>query len=115
MEAQLKPQVLDAFDAIAKHYKKLQKTQEERLQAALVHQDIDAKKDKAYQKLKHEMVGLMEAVHLNNGRIEFLVENIYGLNKRLMILEGRDRKNVVAGKSRQVRVDLGSGRKHTKK
>jgi len=89
MEAQLKPQVLEALDAIAKHYKKLQKTQEERLQAALVHQDIDARKDKAYQKLKHEMVGLMEAVHLNNGRIEFLVENMYSLNKRLMMLEGK--------------------------
>ncbi|WP_341701844.1 RNA polymerase sigma factor RpoD [Ferrovibrio sp.] len=89
MEAQLKPQVLEALDAIAKHYKKLQKTQEERLQAALVHQDIDAKKDKAYQKLKHEMVGLMEAVHLNNSRIEFLVENMYSLNKRLMMQEGK--------------------------
>src|SRR5690606_15431164 len=70
MEAQLKPQVLEAFDAIAKHYKKLQKTQEERLQAALVHADVDAKKDKAYAKLKQEMVRLMESVHLNNSRIE---------------------------------------------
>src|SRR5690606_21310275 len=68
MEAQLKPQVLEAFDAIAKHYKKLQKTQEERLQAALVHADVDAKKDKAYAKLKQEMVRLMESVHLNNSR-----------------------------------------------
>jgi RNA polymerase primary sigma factor len=89
MEAQLKPQVLEAFDAIAKHYKKLQKTHEERLQAALVHADIDAKKDKSYLKLKHEMVRLMESVHLNNTRIEMLVENMYGLNKRLMMLEGR--------------------------
>ncbi|WP_341894799.1 RNA polymerase sigma factor RpoD [Ferrovibrio terrae] len=89
MEAQLKPMVLEAFDAIAKHYKKLQKTQEERLQAALVHADMDAKKDKTYAKLKHEMVHLMESVHLNNTRIEMLVENMYGLNKRLMMLEGR--------------------------
>ncbi|HEX6959091.1 MAG TPA: RNA polymerase sigma factor RpoD [Ferrovibrio sp.] len=89
MEAQLKPQVLEAFDAIAKHYKKLQKTQEERLQAALAHQEIDAKKDKAYQKLKHEMVRLMESVHLNNSRIESLVETMYGLNKRLMMQEGK--------------------------
>src|SRR5690606_33242401 len=89
MEAQLKPQVLEAFDAIAKHYKKLQKTQEERLQAALVHADVDAKKDKAYAKLKQEMVRLMESVHLNNSRIESLVENMYSLNKRLMMLEGR--------------------------
>ena len=89
MEAQLKPMVLEAFDAIAKHYKKLQKTQEERLQAALVHADMDAKKDKSYAKLKHEMVRLMESVHLNNTRIEMLVENMYGLNKRLMMLEGR--------------------------
>jgi RNA polymerase primary sigma factor len=88
-EAQLKPQVLEAFDAIAKHYKKLQKTQEERLQAALAHQAIDPKKDKAYQKLKHEMVRLMESVHLNNSRIESLVESMYSLNKRLMMQEGK--------------------------
>ncbi len=89
MEAQLKPQVLEAFDAIAKHYKKLQKTQEERLQAALVHADADAKKDKSYAKLKHEMVRLMESVHLNNNRIESLVESLYSHNKKLMMLEGR--------------------------
>lgn len=89
MEAQLKPQVLEAFDAIAKHYKKLQKTQEERLQAALAHADADAKKDKAYAKSKQEMVLLMESVHLNNGRIESLVESMYSLNKRLMMLEGK--------------------------
>ncbi|WP_374633206.1 RNA polymerase sigma factor RpoD [Ferrovibrio sp.] len=89
MEAQLKPRVLEAFDAIAKHYKKLQKTQEERLQAALVHADADAKKDKSYAKLKHEMVRLMESVHLSNARIETLVENLYSLNKKLMMLEGR--------------------------
>jgi RNA polymerase primary sigma factor len=89
MEAQLKPAVLEAFDAIAKHYKKLQKTQEERLQSALIHQEIDPKREKAYQKLKHEMVRLMESVHLNNGRIESLVENLYSLNKKLMMLEGK--------------------------
>lgn len=89
MEAQLKPQVLEAFDAIAKHYKKLQKTQEERLQAALAHADADARKDKAYAKSKQEMVHLMESVHLNNGRIESLVESMYSLNKRLMMLEGK--------------------------
>ncbi|MEL3890816.1 RNA polymerase sigma factor RpoD [Ferrovibrio sp. MS7] len=89
MEAQLKPQVLEAFDAIAKHYKKLQKTQEERLQSALAHEPIDPKRDKAYQKLTHEMVRLMDSVHLNNMRIESLVENLYGLNKKLMMLEGR--------------------------
>ena len=89
MEAQLKPRVLEAFDAIAKHYKKLQKTQEERLQAALVHADMDAKKDKSHAKLKHEMVRLMESVHLSNARIESLVENLYSLNKKLMMLEGR--------------------------
>jgi RNA polymerase primary sigma factor len=93
MEAQLKPQVLEAFDAIAKHYKKLQKTQEERLQAALAHADADARKDKAYAKSKQEMVHLMESVHLNNGRIESLVESMYSLNKRLMMLEGKLLRN----------------------
>jgi RNA polymerase primary sigma factor len=89
VEAELKPQVLEKFDAIAKHYKKLRKIQDERLEAALAHEAITPAKEKGYQKLRQEMVGLMEEVHLNNNRIESLTHHLYAVNKRLMLLEGK--------------------------
>ena len=45
--------------------------------------------EKKYEKLKAELVTLMEGVHLNNARIEQLVEHMNDLNRRLMGLEGK--------------------------
>ena len=89
MEAQLKPKVLETFDAIARLYKKLHKSQESRLEAALAHEPIAAPAEKRHQKLKQELVELTESVHLNNNRIDQLVQHLYGLNRRLIGLEGR--------------------------
>jgi RNA polymerase primary sigma factor len=89
MEAALKPQVLENFDAIAKTYKKLHKVQEMRLEAALRHEEIEPREEKKHEKLKLELVELMENVHLNNARIESLVEQLYDISRRLMQLEGK--------------------------
>jgi RNA polymerase primary sigma factor len=89
MEAALKPQVLETFDAIAKTYKKLHKVQETRLEAALKHEEIEPREEKKHEKLKLELVELMEDVHLNNARIESLVEQLYDISRRLMQLEGK--------------------------
>ena len=89
MEAQLKPAVLEIFDNIAKLYKKLRKSQEQRLEAALAHEEIPPAAEKKHQKMREELVDLMESIHLNNGRIEQLVERIYAMNKRLLALEGK--------------------------
>ncbi|HYM31996.1 MAG TPA: RNA polymerase sigma factor RpoD [Candidatus Cybelea sp.] len=89
MEATLKPQVLETFDSIAKAYKKLHKVQEARLAAAMKNQTIDTREEKKNEKLKHELVELMEDVHLNNARIESLVEHLYDISRRLMQLEGK--------------------------
>jgi RNA polymerase primary sigma factor len=89
MEAQLKPQVLEKFDEIAKLYKKLRKSQETRLQAALAGEDLAAASEKRHQKMGQELVELMEAIHLNNNRIDGLLSRLYDLNKRLIGLEGK--------------------------
>ncbi|MCW5732342.1 MAG: RNA polymerase sigma factor RpoD, partial [Alphaproteobacteria bacterium] len=89
MEASLKPQVLETLDNIAKAFKKLDKMHETRLQAALEHEEIPARDEKRYQKLKQELVEMLDNVHLNNARIEQMVEQIYALNRRLMGMEGR--------------------------
>jgi RNA polymerase primary sigma factor len=89
MEQALKPQVLETFDTIAALYKKLHKVQEQRLAALQKGEVLPKATEKRCEKLKAEMVELMEGVRLNNARIEGLVEQMYDLNRRLMTVEGR--------------------------
>ncbi len=89
LEETLKPQVFERFDEIAKTYKKLHKLQETRLTAALENDVVPKAQEKKYDKLKAELVKLMDDVHLTNNRIEALVDQLYGINRRLMSLEGK--------------------------
>jgi RNA polymerase primary sigma factor len=89
MEEKLKPQTLELFEAVAKTYKKLQKMQTDRLEAARKGEAHTAQADRRYTKLKAEIVEMMEKVHLSNARIEHLTDELYGLNRRLISLEGR--------------------------
>jgi len=89
LEETLKPQVFERFDEIAKTYKKLHKLQEQRLTAALENEAVPAGQEKKYDKLRNELVQLMDDVHLTNNRIEALVDQLYGINRRLMSLEGK--------------------------
>jgi RNA polymerase primary sigma factor len=89
MEEALKPDVLENFEAIAKIYKKFHKTQGTRLDAAVSNEDIAPALERRFNKLRLELVALVENVHLNNNRIEALVDQLYGINRRLMGLEGK--------------------------
>lgn len=89
MEAQLLPQVLETFDKIAALHKKIEKAQAKRLETILAGEELVPRSEKAYEKLKAEMVELMYTVRLNNNRIEALVDQMYGLNRRLMGFEGQ--------------------------
>ncbi len=90
MEAKLKPEVLELFDTIDKTYKKLRKLQEQRLAGLKNKSDqLSNPQEKRYAKLQHELVEYMEQVRLNNGRIEALVDELYGLNRRLTSFEGK--------------------------
>ena len=89
MEATLLPSVLETFDGIAKKYKSLHKVQDTRLVAARAGEEIERRQERRYDKLKRELIDLMENVHLNNSRIEQLVEQLYERNRKLMQLEGK--------------------------
>jgi RNA polymerase primary sigma factor len=89
MEEKLKPNTLGLFDAVAKTYKKLQKLQTDRLDAARSGEPRTAQADRRYEKLKAEIVEMMERVHLSNPRIEHLTDELYGINRRLISLEGK--------------------------
>jgi len=89
MESELLPTVLETFQAIAATRQKLEKVQDQRLSALSKGETVSPTLEKKYDKLKAELVGLMQGVHLNNIRIEQLVEQLNGLNRRLMTQEGR--------------------------
>ncbi|MBI3445525.1 MAG: sigma-70 family RNA polymerase sigma factor, partial [Magnetospirillum sp.] len=89
METELMPVVLETFEAIAATHHKLEKVQEQRLAALSKGDSVTPAMEKKYDKLKTELVRLMDGIHLNNARIEQLVEQLNGLNRRLMTQEGR--------------------------
>jgi RNA polymerase primary sigma factor len=89
MEQTLLPQVMETFDKIAALHKKLEKVQLKRLETIRAGEDLNPRSEKSYEKQKAEMVELMRSVKLNNFRIEFLVEEMYDLNRRLIGHEGQ--------------------------
>jgi len=84
MEQALMPQVLDQLERVSATYKKLHRAQDKRLEALQTGQDVKAAQETRYQKLKSEMIELMEDIHLNNARIEQLLEALYSLNRELV-------------------------------
>ena len=88
MEAALKQQVLIALDIIADDYVKLSQMQDNRLSATLNEDgSFSAKNEKAYQKLRSEIVLLVNELHLHNNRIEALIYQLYGINRRIMQID----------------------------
>ncbi|MDD2869165.1 RNA polymerase sigma factor RpoD [Neomegalonema sp.] len=90
MEAQLRPQALEALGRIAELYEELRGMQHSRIQAALAAGDrLTQDQERAYQRVRAEMVVLVNQLHLNPHRIETLMNQLYGFNKRLISLESQ--------------------------
>ena len=89
MEAELKPKVLETFDRIAQAYKKLRKLQDQNVEKQLAADSLSSSQAKRYEKLREEIIDDVKSLSLNNNRIEALVEQLYGINKRLISFEGR--------------------------
>ncbi|WP_237212819.1 RNA polymerase sigma factor RpoD [Falsiroseomonas oryziterrae] len=89
LEEKLKPEALAAFEAIESAYSKLQKLSAKRMDAYTSGGETSARSEKTYEKQRVELVALVEKVHLHNNRIEELVDQLKGLNRRLTTLEGQ--------------------------
>ena len=88
MEAALKPRVLETLDRIAENYVRLSEMQDMRMQATLGDEDGFSDRAEAdYQELRSEIVKLVNSLHLHNNRIEALVDQLYGINRRIMAID----------------------------
>ncbi|HTQ70044.1 MAG TPA: RNA polymerase sigma factor RpoD [Acidocella sp.] len=89
LEEKLKPEIFQNFDEIEKLYDKLSKMQTKRIENLTAGGDVNARNEKAYEKLRDELVAKVEQVRLHNNRIEELVAQLKVLNQRLNGLEGQ--------------------------
>ncbi|HRN84690.1 MAG TPA: RNA polymerase sigma factor RpoD, partial [Hyphomicrobium sp.] len=106
MEAELKPKVLETFDNIANTYKKLRKQQDKKLEQQVAGESGSRQQQKAYDKLREEIIADVKSLSLNNARIESLVEQLYSINRRLVGFEGRLMRLADSyGVARQVFID----------
>src|SRR6056297_3068242 len=88
MEAALKPKVLETLDRIAQDYEKLSEMQDSRISATLNEDgSFSSKQEETYQQLRSEIVELVNSLHLHNNRIEALIDQLYGINKRIMSID----------------------------
>lgn len=87
MEAALKPKVLETLDLIARDYAQLSEMQDLRISATLNEDESFSVEDESnYQKLRAEIVLLVNELHLHNNRIEALIDQLYGINRRIMAI-----------------------------
>ncbi|MCP3971524.1 MAG: RNA polymerase sigma factor RpoD [Rhodobacteraceae bacterium] len=88
MEAALKPRVLEILDRIADDYARLAEMQDLRMSATLNEDDsFSAGAEAEYQHLRSEIVELVNELHLHNNRIEALIDQLYGINRRIMSID----------------------------
>ena len=88
MEAALKPRVLETLDRIAGDYVMLSEMQDKRISATLNEDGSFSRKDEEiYQTLRAEIVELVNELHLHNNRIEALIDQLYGINRRIMAID----------------------------
>jgi len=89
MEAALKPRVLETLDRIAEDFAQLSEMQDSRISATLNEDGTFSEAQEAkYQKLRSEIVELVNSLHLHNNRIEALIDQLYGINRRIMQIDG---------------------------
>jgi RNA polymerase primary sigma factor len=89
MEAALKPQALETLDHIAGNYEHLSAMQDVRISATLnKSENFTHDEEETYQSLRTEIVQLVNELHLHNNRIEALIDQLYGINRRIMQIDG---------------------------
>ncbi|MDA3888450.1 MAG: RNA polymerase sigma factor RpoD [Allgaiera sp.] len=88
MEAALKPRVLETLEQIAHEYTSLSEMQDQRMSATLNEDDsFTLEAEQAYQTLRSEIVLLVNELHLHNNRIEALIDQLYGINRKIMSID----------------------------
>ena len=89
MEAELRDGVMDILDAVAADFDTFRKLQDKLIEVKLEGKELTKKRREDYEGLERNIITNLKRLHLNNARIESLVEQLYEINKRLVGYEGQ--------------------------
>ncbi|WBQ10327.1 RNA polymerase sigma factor RpoD [Hyphomonadaceae bacterium ML37] len=89
MEAELRDGVMVTLDAIAVDFDAFRRLQDKLVALRVAGKDLSAKDRETYDGVFERIVANLNSLHLNNARIEALVEQLDAINKRLVGLEGK--------------------------
>lgn len=89
LEETLRPKALETLDIIAKTYHELSALQTQRFDAIDKQKGVSTELEKKYAEVKSQLVVLIENIHLHQERIDCLVDQLYGINRRLIGFEGK--------------------------
>ncbi|GAA6199171.1 RNA polymerase sigma factor RpoD [Aquicoccus sp. SU-CL01552] len=88
MEAALKDQVLTTLEQISLDYAKLSEMQDSRIAATLGDTGaFSQRQEDTYQAKRAQIVEQVNELHLHNNRIEALIDQLYGINRRVMAID----------------------------
>lgn len=89
MEEVLSPALSKRFDKVVKAFDKIDPVRQKRLDLFMKGKKPSAKDDTEYKKLQINLIKTIRNITLNNDSINQLLDQLYGLNKRLTGIEGR--------------------------
>jgi hypothetical protein len=89
MEAELREGVTKTLDAVGENFQRYRKLQERLVARKIEGKALTPKDYKEYDELVSAITENLKTLHLNNARIETLVEQLYEINKRLIQHEGK--------------------------
>ena len=88
MEEEIKPQVINTIDNLAKNYIKLIKYQNDKLNCVLNSKDFSRAKETSYKKIQNELIEKIKSLQINPLVLEDLVQQHYQESKKIISLEG---------------------------
>jgi len=89
MEAELRDGVMETLDAIATDFDVFRQLQDKLVSLRLSGKHLADKDKGTYDEVFERIVVNLNSLHLNNARIEALVEQLDAINKKLMGMEGK--------------------------
>jgi RNA polymerase primary sigma factor len=89
MEAELREGVTKVLDGVGEHFVRYRKLQERLIARKLEGKALTPKDFKEYDEIVSDIIENLKTLHLNNARIETLVEQLYEINKKLIQHEGK--------------------------
>jgi RNA polymerase primary sigma factor len=81
--------VLETFDNIADAFQRLRRLRDQYIHHKLYNGLLSPAQERKCKKLKEDIIQEVKSLRLNQARIDALVEQLYDINKRLVVHEGR--------------------------